>query len=65
MFSSIKNLILIGLGVNKIALETIDSIFFQKFHKEEKEEELIDEFLETSTKRSESDSGGGKAGPEE
>ncbi len=51
MFSSIKNLILIGLGINKIAFETIDSIFCHKFHEETETEELVEEFLESPKKR--------------
>ena len=48
MFNTIRNLILVGLGINKIALEKIDSILSQKIHKETKSEDLVEEFLGSS-----------------
>ena len=63
MFSSIKNIILIGLGINKIALEKIDSIFSHKLHEEPQTGELVGEFLESPKKKKENHShpSGGKA----
>lgn len=53
MFSSIKNIILVGLGINKIALETLDSIFSHKFREEPQTEELVEDFLESPKKKKE------------
>jgi hypothetical protein len=51
MLSSIKNLILIGLGINKMALEALNEFFFHKIQDKSTNKEMAEEFLGTSVKK--------------
>jgi hypothetical protein len=51
MLSSIKNLILIGLGINKMALEALNEFFFRKIQDKSTNKEMAEEFLGTSIKK--------------
>lgn len=51
MLGSIKNLILIGLGINKMALEALNEFLFHKVQDESTNKEMVEDFLGTSIKK--------------
>lgn len=51
MLGSVKNLILIGLGINKMALEALNDFFVHKIQEDSTNKEMVDDFLGPSIKK--------------
>ena len=52
MFDSLKNLVLVGLGINKIILEAIDDILHHNIHNIDTTDEMVEDFFgNTSCKK--------------
>ncbi len=51
MFDSLKNLVLVGLGINKIILEAIDDILHHNIQNIDTTNEMVEDFLGDTKKK--------------